>query len=196
MPQPLPLPPTQGPITTTVQTQPRIHTQRLMLARSCICGCMRMHTHTHTRWGWAVRVKRRCVTERTEGGLSDRVRVEWGEQKLRLSSRVLFSSTPLHTPHTLLLRKLLVCWAKASHPSSPFLPSAQWGSQSNLFLMGKHRHEYARTHARTHTRSHTHTPAIQRHTTPGAHFTPRRNARSGSHYHRRAPQSPPSPLHS
>ena len=55
------------------------------------------------------------------------------------------------TLHTLLLRKLLVCWAKASHPSSPFLPSAQWGSQSNLFLMGKHRHEYARTHAHTHT---------------------------------------------
>lgn len=56
------------------------------------------------------------------------------------------------TLHTLLLRKLLVCWAKESHPSSPFLPSAQWGSQSNLFLMGKHRHEYARTHAHTHTR--------------------------------------------
>ena len=88
-----------------------------------------------------------------------------------------FPSTPLHarTLHTLLLRKLLVCWAKASHPSSPFLPSAQWGSQSNLFLMGKHRHEYARTHAHTHTRSHTHThtPAIQGQTTPGARFTPR-----------------------
>ena len=45
-------------------------------------------------------VKRRCVTERTEDGLSDRVRVEWGEQKLRLSSRVLSSLTPPHTAHT------------------------------------------------------------------------------------------------
>lgn len=62
------------------------------------------------------------------------------------------SPTPLtctYTAHT--MRKLLVCWAKASHPFSPLLPSSQWGSQSNLFLMGKHRHEYMHTHAHTHT---------------------------------------------
>lgn len=33
----------------------------------------------------------------------------------------------------------------------PSSPPAQWGSQSNLFLMGKHRHKYAHTHAHTHT---------------------------------------------
>lgn len=33
----------------------------------------------------------------------------------------------------------------------PLTPLSQWGSQSNLFLMGKHRHEYAHTHAHTHT---------------------------------------------
>ena len=166
---------------------------------ACKVVCMWAHAHTHThtythREGWAVCVKRRCVTKRTKDGLSDRVQVERGEQKLQLSSRVLFSSTPLHarTLHTL-LRKLLVCWAKASHPSSPFLPSAQWGSQSNLFLMGKHRHEYVRTHALTHTLSHTHThryPRSRGTQHPVLTSPQDTQAHSGSHYHRRTPKSP------
>lgn len=64
LPQHLPLHPTPGPITATVQTHPRIHTQRLMLCklvctRARMHTCAHEHTHTHTKggWGWAVHVK-------------------------------------------------------------------------------------------------------------------------------------------
>ena len=43
-------------------------------ACNVVCMWVRAHAHTYThKAGWAVRVKRQCVTERTEDGLSYRV---------------------------------------------------------------------------------------------------------------------------
>lgn len=104
---------------------------------------------------------------------------------------VLFSLPPLtcmHTTHTT-SEEASGRLGKSKPSFLPLTPSSQWGSQSNLFLMGKHRHEYVRTHA------HTHNSNSGSHSTQSSLLPEMQHILGLSLPACGAPQSPPLPLH-
>lgn len=93
LPQHLPLHPTSGPITATVQTHPQIHTERPMLAS--------LYTHTHRVGGggnsaceaWSVR-------KGTEDGLSVRAELSGGNRNFNCLGATVSSSPCTPNVHT------------------------------------------------------------------------------------------------